>query len=485
MGGTDGAACRCKRSAEDDVYVPFRHLLKTGEHSFAVELPRQFGDREFVVAHMSLTPDYYSTQAAQLGLEDDEDFDAPIQYNIALSCVYEYARMAFPIHYNHPTGQLTTDSFVRGLNRTFGDTRPSHCLRPPVFVDWIDSTGLELGYDMNEYVPLQAQRYYNVDYDAGAHFDALPETVRDLPWANNNHLPTALGEDAVAATVRLRINIAPLTVVTFSNEKQLVTMGFDATQFGKRVQHNQYRLTNDQTHYRSVVAVTKPGERLLVTTCVVGALPAKDEMDVLAASVHASKKILLHDVLLVAAVNKALLSLAERSNLLLKLTRDPGDGTFRFAHPLDPQVRTTLHLDRKLAQRLGYLHGEALTKDTRPAPVAELAERLDVSLPARATALDTGLVVVTLKDATSANTVGASERLLTVLLPASHGTMDTSQVKFRLPPARVDRQRYGTSSLLAVDLNLMRIYDDKILRPFVWPTGAYVQGLLVGLAGCR
>ena len=227
-----------------------------------------------------MVPAYFSFQASQMTLDNDPELKAPLAHFVAFKTRYADKKKIFESDFQQETRDREISTFVKKFNDHFDMTK----------------TKSETFYDN----PNDVQNY-----------NALPLSIRNFEWVNNYILPTKLN---IHQYVRLRINFAPYTKVTFSNDAQLETMGF-VNRFEKK--GLQYVYENDSPEIKSLVGNLAPAQMFKFSTMksTVSPLDFTSPESILLASPEMLQK----PELLVEEINILLNNLGEKTNVNLKL----------------------------------------------------------------------------------------------------------------------------------------------------------------------
>jgi hypothetical protein len=171
----------------------------------------------------------------------------------------------------------------------------------------------------------------------------------------------------------------------------------------------------------------------------------------------------------------ALRTLNGWTNLSVSVSYQTGDRKFAFAFPAG-RVSVDLHLDSRLAERLGY--GSAQTISRVSVPIAATFD--DVAIDAgglsRALVWDTVLAAVTLDNASSITASGFDGPLMATLWPDEPGIMRTSAEGTRVPVPTVQS---GQASV-PLTFRVWSLGKHSTVSPLDWPVHCFVAGILKG-----
>jgi hypothetical protein len=90
--------------------------------------------------------------------------------------------------------------------------------RCPVFFDWTN-TRMDVDADHIKDVGIFEDIWFNESFDLGKHGGGLPDSLADLPGANQLKFPAEgfADKDQTKDNFRFRLFLAPYTMVSFSN----------------------------------------------------------------------------------------------------------------------------------------------------------------------------------------------------------------------------------------------------------------------------
>ena len=465
-----------------DVNVAFRTLIPVGESDFEVSVPHNFRDRYFYFADLSIVPDFYSVQAAILGLDVDDELDAKRQFPMYFSVNFIKDAM-FPDGFTQQAGMNTVGILIKNINQFSESKKPTGLQRLPVFMDWIDLRFAQSTLTLDEYVKMFAIVYYGEEYDVAKHYNALPVSARTVSGVNNYLYPTT--EDALTLqNIRVRINIASNVSVHFSTNSQLNALGFSDRRLGKRVA-NQYVMKNPSTN--AIIKISGDGPPSIEVP-VKPALGFGLKMNSLTytsndASFEISKRKDLNDKNYETGIQELLTTLAKATNIVVAFSYNASTKIFSFGFPNNEAMRVTVNLPIALAERLGFGLVDQIKESNKSG--SAIPSDLDVVKShekAVALVMDTSLVVVTDNNTTSNTTAGSNELFMAALKPTWSGTMEMSAQAFctQPPVCRLPTTSDGHREIVA-QFKLYRFLDmTNALVPLVWKNDAYVSGVLRG-----
>ena len=317
--------------------------------------------------------------------------------------------------------------------------------------------------------------YYGQEYSDEEHFNALPASARTLPGVNNFAYPTSR-DRGVQSTLRLRLHVAPMTAVYFSNSGALDKMGFTAKTYGERV-GRRFVLKNASSEGYVVFQAENAPAPLFFNRSPSTFFCAPLRTVYLSPPVPLSvtQSNFKSNAELWQLLRGALRTLNGWTNLSVSVSYQTGDRKFAFAFPAG-RVSVDLHLDSRLAERLGY--GSAQTISRVSVPIAATFD--DVAIDAgglsRALVWDTVLAAVTLDNASSITASGFDGPLMATLWPDEPGIMRTSAEGTRVPVPTVQS---GQASV-PLTFRVWSLGKHSTVSPLDWPVHCFVAGILKG-----
>ena len=325
-----------------------------------------------------------------------------------------------------------------------------------------------------EFVQVMSLLYYGVDYDSTLHADQLILPFRSVLGANPYLFPDqSLVDTDLLSRVRMRLAVGPNIRVNFTSKKMLQQLGFSPE---TRV---QYRFPFENTNTRGFeyfVADTFP----LVTDQLEG---GKNFVTSVATTIFKGRKVQLSQADL--ASNKKLETIlgdcfkqvSEETNVRLSLKYDKPANMFKINFPANPNVFSKLTGEVDLFSRLGY--GAVTEVDKNSKSVAQVAQTKEISNKAKILCLDTGQVVVSALNVSSNLSITGHTYLGSLFPQASMLEMPAAQIQYQNSVVPLDFEG-GQVNAVPFHCLLQKFNQLGQLSPFVWPTGAYVSGILRG-----
>jgi len=475
-----------KRRRVPDVNVPFRSSLPAGHSTFTVQIPRAFNDREFYFTDLVLIPEFYSDEAAELGLDTDEELDQLISIQL-----YLVARMTegFLADDFLPSGDVpTTPELCNQINDHYEAVRPVGLEHLVHFYDWTDTRWNNENQTWEEFMEIMALAYYGEPLDRLKHFNKLPPSARTIEDANNYLFPTKISEELLQG-VRFRMWIAPNVKIYYSTDGQLFAFGFSDDQVGRRSKGrggNRFVLSNKTKQFRSMVAANQPSiDVLVIYKLRIGLACAEpnfvSDPEAIEMTVRQSRK----NTTLFAAFKQVLKFLTDISNLQVQLAYDDITKIFTFSFPANDALRIEVDLPTDLSERIGF----KLT--TRISDVNRMGEKADdapdtreTEKKARALCYDTGMVVVSDDNTQTNTTAGIAELLVANLFPTDTGSMTLGEHAFCTAPVTLtvpSGWNTGYGGHVPTTFRLHRFLENNQRTNFTWNNGATLVGNLRGI----
>ena len=473
--------------SKDSVYVPFKDRIPAGHCTFSINVPKIYSDKKFFFTSLVLTPDFYSTEAAIENLEDPEEKNSLINYEMKLNVSFQRKPSLFPEEFVMPISVTTTGELAAQINAFFEVHKPAAVSRLGCFFDWKDLLySEETGQTWDEWVRQLAIVYYGEPFDENKHFNALPVSARTVHGCNNYLFPTQMSE-LLCKTIRFRFWLATNTDGLFSTDSQLIAMGFSETQIGERTGKSKFIMTNDNsTEFSAIMAGEKPHIMVKKKT------PFKLLLQVHSTTYMSNTVIVsitkgesFKNVSYVEMMKKGLETLSYQSNLKLNMSYNAKAKTFIFTFPThDSLALVTLIVPNDLAERLGFGLINDITKNNNEGDRVE--DQIDVTkteTKARALGYDTGMIVVTYEGKTSNSMAGISEQFMCTLFPTQTGTFEMSLMEKFYMPSTVGLPNYYSSASgeVPITFKLFRFLDNNQPMKLDWKNGAFVFGQFHGI----
>lgn len=463
-------------NSKREVFIPFRELIPRGSNEFNIQVPQEWAKSyDFYFSDIQLVPDYYSHEAAQFDLDPDVELDTTTVYQFRVEAQYKDPKAVNPLPFEYPKGKTTPSQFIKSFNDHFETNKHPQQKFTPCFIDWDN-------FDRNptEATIADAETYYNMGYDASIHSNALPKSVRDLKGVNNSVFPTTTNPLALEM-VRVRLNVAPQSMLVFSNDSHINNLGFSVRDIGGRKGHRQFFIYNMDDEWKQVTALIKPPTEFEATHPIkVWSHPIQNKIIGPLVSVVISLKDYLDHAALVKKLNQAFKKAADVINVEFAIMYNQTKQKFEFMYPSDSNMLINIFMEGTMATRLGYPFVKYITQDMIPEMVLAKPDISDISSKAKSLCMDTGMINVFLDDVPTNTVKGDNGFLMADLYPDPMGVMKMSMYCFSPPMARVSTHLAGPQNTITARFHLSRVYETGTLAPFVWKTNAYIFGSLRG-----
>ena len=461
---------------DEVIYIPFRYYLKPNSFTFSINIPRQNQNdfhRYFSFSHLSLIPDFFNKEAIAFNLETTTEGFAEILSSATLEFQFFNNLFSFESpHYLHPSEKQDTGDIITSFNNYFELHRPPGIAQCPVFFDWELSQAPDVSIPHNEFYQLSAELLYNEAYVQKKHFNALPESVRGLE-SNNFLFPTVTSPD-ILSEVRVVINIAPNTKVSFSNEKLLVALGFSLAQLGDR-RGNRYHLENKHSFRYTRMVAENPPEGLRQapsgTPIKVFLSPVNEIFSSPSFTMRTTKLHSRDPELFAQDWNRDISEAALLSNVQFGLEYSKPEKLFSFKFPNNNLLRVGIRVPLTSAKQMGFSEERITERSSRQKVIPE-NDISNYESKAKAIVYDAGMLIVTFDNMRSNTTTGTLDQYMGSLYSEDPGVFRKQESKAS-PSVVLPRH---SSDLY---FNLFTIKNQKT-SPLNWNIGAYVQGEMIG-----
>jgi hypothetical protein len=323
------------------------------------------------------------------------------------------------------------------------------------------------------YVTGIAESYYDQEFSDAEHFNALPASARTLPGINNFAIPKVVAD---IDSLRLRIHIAPMTAVLFSNNLLLEDLGFTEKTYGRKVGRRFVIKNSNPDGYITLEAENAPKPFVFPTIpTTFFCAPIRE--------VHLSPFVSLSVTQTNFKSNNELLQLLEAAlgilntwtNLSVAVSYNAEEKKFVFTFPTT-RVSVKLHIDSRLAERLGYGLVQTITHNSVPNAASFNESTIDVGGLSRALVWDTVMSAVTLENATSISAYGFDGPLMATLWPEEPGIMRTRSQEniVRIPTVQ------SGQAFVPLTFKVWSLGKNSSVSPLQWPVHCFVAGILKG-----
>ena len=482
------------------VYKPFQEEVPSGSSSFTLTVPRHYilvggqqssssasKKRDFFFSEFNLIPSFYSQRAAQFGLDSESELSKAVKLELRFSHTFNKENLyklegGTEIKFDQNKKAYQVDTFMQAVNEFFEVNKPEGVTHAPCFFDWISTEWTRP--DPARYVPAHAELYYN-DAEPGKQdlqefVGALENSAKNVKGANNFLFPDmAFESEALRETIRIRLNVAPLTKMLFSTDTLLFQLGFTKAQCGVRSDYNRIVFENDSaTEFKSFVGRNPPAVNLTVTTTTILPKATQDRSASEARVIETTMATFMQNDELAVLLQTVFSELSRQSNVTLKLHYSPDDRKFEIVFPQNPNISTVILCDLDLGERLGYGPVTRITQNLTPVTRSEQSLAVDAEARSRALAFDTGMLLATLDGATAQHTDALEEPLLATLLPTESGTFamrfDRMLRSFQLPTTFMGNGHFP------LKINLWTLINGSKKVPLNWKVDVTVGGILEG-----
>ena len=330
------------------------------------------------------------------------------------------------------------------------------------------------------YVKGIAESYYGEEYSEGEHNNALPNSARNLGGVNNFKLPSDIEN---VASLRLRLHIAPMTVVQFSNNLLLEDLGFTEKSYGAKV-GRRFTLKNSSPNgYVTIEAEKAPKAVVLpVTPTVFFCAPLREVYFSPFVSVSVTQEKFKSNESIFLLLQEALARLNSWANIFVSVGYSGDEKKFRFVFPT---ARMTLKLqcDSRLAERLGYGLVQLIGPGSLPGVAVAQEVAIDADGLSRALVWDTVLAAVCLENSSSITAYGFNGPLLATLTPQDPGVLTLKKRRSGSEEdeaaARAPTVQSGQATV-PLTFSVWTFGKKSSVVPLHWPVHCFAAGILRG-----
>ena len=505
-------------------FVPFRQYVPEGKSFFDLDIPRRHiaENVRYHFSDVSLVPEFYSQQASAYNLDPDakhQEVSWLVSMEVSLvNDLYDDTK-----RYEQPIADVSLPRLVKTFNRHMEAVAPPGLYYPSACIDWIDTRASQ----QNVYGGVSVESLYEslaLDYWGTAlppESLTLPAVFHTMPGINRYPFPTKLEGDldddneppeifdrpleedvSMAETtegadetiedefveaqeeqieygpthtfIRARFHVQPNTSISFNNDKILLALGFDPSQFGTRGAKNRFHLHNFDSYRVFVVEALNAPEPLVrgPKSNYVYFSSASAKMYLPHFPLATNRERESNPVFLADDFHTGFKRMGRASNFKLGLSFDSNDNKFKFQFPANNLVQPVLKVPVNVASQLGFGNKERIFRETESNPIESTMDVSDNERRARALAIDTGMVVIGFENSMSVQTVGMVNEFVAALHFQYAGHLSSQSVC----DAGIVLSKFGTRHRFS----LQRFSDSGVLVPLKWPVGSYVQGVLSG-----
>jgi hypothetical protein len=470
-------------------FFPFKVKVPAGGSFFTIPIPKKYLDRIFSFDNVMLINYLYSDQAQAFDEETEEELKEILNIPVCFKVFFllEKKLKFYGDVYEMPATIKQTVELIQQLIAHFELLKPSGIYITPLFFDWIDTRFKDItNKDEDTYYQRMAPVYYGKVFDANKHYNALPHSARNIRMANNDLIPTLMTDDLLLH-FKLRMNIAPNSVANFSTDLHLMSMGFNAAQYGTRVKNNKsFKIKNERfENYKTIEANEEFMVELIPTTNKL-----KVSADILEQSfvsenyvLQITKKNFVKNEEIEIQLKDTLSNFEKTSNISFGVSYLAPVKKFKFFFPKNNKIgHMTVVLSIDFAERLGFEFNTEIT------PANALGEALIITDPketenrARALSHETGLIIASNCNESGMETVGIQEKFMAALYPTETGNMvmHVNEICNQSPTLTLPTFNY-TEDQIPLTFLLSRLTDRNQTVKLVWKDGITMQGTLRGL----
>ena len=329
------------------------------------------------------------------------------------------------------------------------------------------------------YVRTFAEYYYEGAYSQEEHYNALPLSARTLPGINNYRLPKDVEQ---VENLRLRIHVAPMTLVHFTNNLLLQDLGFTQKMYGPMVNRGFAVKNNSASGYLTLVAEWPPKPTVLPlkpTTFYCKPLRALYHSPPVMLSVTQEK--FGSNESMLQLMQGALEKLNAWTNVRARVSYTATDKKYVFTFP-DNRVSVKLLCDSRLAERLGYGLSQSISSGSVPGAAEVKNAKIDADGLSRALVWDTVMAAVSLENSSSLAAFGFDGPLLATLMPENPGVLALRRSEAGLEGTEAVRAPTVQSGQSSVPLKF-RVWTfrkNSSIVPLNWPVHCFAAGVLRG-----
>jgi len=468
-----------------DVHVPFRVSVPAGQSTFSVNVPKSFDDRKFFFTDLQLVPDFYNAEAAEFGLDTDEELDQLLDF--PLSLIAEYGEGFLPVVDYDPGPASTTPALVDILNDHYETTKPEGYEHLVHFYDWTDINWDPNVMTWDQWVrETMALAYYNEAFNEEKHFNKLPQSARTIQGTNNYLFPTNLSE-VILESLRFRQWRAPNTRAFYSTNGQVNAMGFPDDQIGPRTANKRYMFENRNKVFEIMMAELPTTLHFpdKLHTLKITVTNYSNNFSTRFSRVKITERDARKNEKLYKAIKDILKGITNRSNFQIDLTYDKSTMMFTFSFPTNELLNVILVIQPELSERIGFKMARRIDRrNPTSVKVDDTPDVKETEKKCRALCYDTGMVIVSDDNTGSNTTAGINELYMATLLPNDTGAMVLSHNTFLCSEpitTYLPSVAMGISNWVPMTFKLHRIMDDSQWVNFAWTNGAFAVGHLRGI----
>ena len=306
-------------------------------------------------------------------------------------------------------------------------------------------------------------------------------SLLSFDFLNNCVFPT-VNDPEYIKWVRMRMWVAPNTMITFSNHNLPSTMGFLEHQIPAKSKKGQIEYTNIGTEkYRlwqghSAPSFDVPTEKVKATK--IHSYTANTTILSPTVNLTTIKKKERDPELLAADYSKVISALGKRMNVFMNLEYNAALKKFKVVYPTNPNISIRMFVPVQVLGQLGYDpsqgSSDCIAQTDTPDPVNPTVDTEDLEKKAKALVYDTGMLAVDVEEQTSHLSSHSGTFLMATLHPRDDGTLRNRVYLWDVPRVQVSNTNPDLRFVL------YRFDDENRRLSLGWPVGAYVFGTLNG-----
>lgn len=480
-----------KRALDSSTVLPFAQFIDPHQNIFTLKVPRQFcfdqpknesynQARRLFFPSLRVLPEFFNIRNLAL---NQEQIDVTAQRDLAIGVQFKMKDVGYPNDNSRPSfvfSTTNTATIIRQLNQVAKQMQQSWQAFPPFLVDFVP-------IDYNEdYFPKRfklgdlLETWYDADtFIESVHRQSLFETV-DYPGSN----PYTLPAPDKFNLIRIRIIIAPYTVLTMSNFHALQALGFKVKENNMFLRRNQIMITNlRQPTFLMMTAelpptpyfADDPVPNLAATYFNQSNIFDTNTVHILdvVTRITFTEEALLDPAYFLELVDQRLASFRNKMNINVRLNKTTKSFVFPEYNENMPILR--LVVSEITSHMLGYGPVSIIDASTekQTGPSSNLKHSYEES--AFILSFDTGIIYITSNYKGGSMMVASHESFIAELKPFSEGILALASQDSHYWWLSEDRSGSDTVTL---EFFMWTLNDDNQRIPFNWPCKARIVGVL-------
>ena len=485
---------------------PFATFIETEQSDFTVTVPRSFcfslpkdedttQARKVHFASLRMLPDFFNVRNLTL---NQDVFDPTKVEQFTLGFYFKMQNVALSNDNNRPVLDLTTyntEAIIRGLNAKAVELKKTWQANPPFLVDFVtndyelsDKALFTIFLEKLPKNPDVLKTWYNaIIFNKEKHQNSLFDYKYDLYYPKTN--PYSLPRPSVLHQIRVRILVAPHTILTLSNFLFLELLGFKLNTENRLYKKQQQIVLDniDGETWREFIALdaplahpeiqeVEPNKRTYFNFNHLYADGKLHNWDVLTINKFKQQD-LLDENTFFTSIFLALRNIMKPYNFDVKFS--PTHRMFLFPPP-DPQTMPVFKLvvSDIVAWKLGYGLVKFIDADTvKPTSGATSNVKQTFEESAFILCFDTAMVFVTSQYDGASRLVESQDSFMAELKPYPEGILALVSPSDYF---RVQEQASG-SDYVQLKFHLWTFNDEGERVRFWWPCKARLTGVLKSL----